>query len=105
MTEEERKDGYAVHGRFAEQLGERGHTHRRRRRAPAGLRRSTHHRSPARDSVTDGPVGGDQPSRSAATTRSSTDDLDDLWTCCRILAATGDAVRCAARVMPEEGTS
>ena len=99
-----RKAAFAVHGRFADELGARGPPHHRRRRA-ATARREARTVAPHADHRHRRPVGRDAPSRSVATTSSSTDDLDDLMECCQILAATGDAVEVRRCVQPEERAS
>ena len=84
------------------QLAERGH----RITGGAELRRASEARTiaPGATTVTDGPwaetreqVGGFYIVES--------DDLDDLLDCCRILAATGDAVEVRQCVSPEERPS
>src|SRR6478609_6071698 len=89
MTEQERKDGYAEYGRFAQQLGERGH----RVVGGAELQPSTTVR-------TDGPFT-EATEQVGGYFHIETDDLDDLLECCRIIAALGDAVQVVPTVVPE----
>ena len=102
LTEEQRREGYAAHGRFSTELERRGH----RITGGAELRRASEARTIAPDTttVTDGPwaetreqVGGFYIIESS--------DLDDLLDCCRLLAATGDAVEVRQCVSPEERPS
>ena len=102
MTEEERAAGYAVYGRFDEELTRRGHVVT----GGAELQGSATAKSirAGGGPVTDGPfvesaeqVGGFY--------QVQTDDLDDLMECCKILAATGDAVEVRRTVMTEERAS
>ena len=99
---EVRAQGYAAHGKFSEQLGERGH----RITGGAELHRSSQARTiaPNATTVTDGPwtesaeqIGGYYVVE--------TDDLDDLLQCCLVLAATGDAVEVRRCVQPDERAS
>ena len=101
-TEEERKAAMALHGRFSDELGARGH----RITGGAELHRSSQARTvaPHATTVTDGPwtesaeqIGGYYVVE--------TDDLDDLLECCLIMAATGDAVEVRRCVQPEERAS
>jgi hypothetical protein len=102
LTEEQRREGYAAHGRFSAELERRGH----RITGGAELHRASEARSiaPNRDTVVEGPwaetaeqVGGFY--------LVATDDLDDLLECCKILAATGDAVEVRRCVSDEERVS
>ena len=102
MTEEQRREGYAAHGRFSTELERRGH----RITGGAELHRASEARSiaPDTDTVTEGPwaetaeqVGGFY--------LVETDDLDDLMECCKLLAATGDAVEVRRTVSAEERAS
>jgi hypothetical protein len=102
MTEEQRTEGYAAHGRFSTELERRGH----RITGGAELHRASEARSiaPDTDTVTEGPwaetaeqVGGFY--------LVETDDLDDLMECCKLLAATGDAVEVRRTVSAEERAS
>lgn len=101
-SDEERKEAYAAHGRFTDELGARGH----RITGGAELHRSSEARTlaPNATTVTDGPwaesteqIGGYYVVETA--------DLDDLMECCLILAATGDAVEVRRCVQPEERAS
>ncbi len=102
LSEEERRAGYAAHEAFFTQLAERGH----RITGGAELHRASEARSlaPRATTVTEGPwaetseqVGGFYVVE--------TEDLDDLMECCRLLAATGDAVEVRRCVQPEERAS
>lgn len=102
MPEDERRAGYAQHDAFSQQVHERGH----RIVGGAELRRASEARTiaPGTTAVTDGPwaetreqVGGLYIIESS--------DLDDLLDCCRLLAATGDAVEVRQCVSPEERPS
>jgi len=88
-TEEERHHAYAEHGRFTEQLGERGH----RITGGAELHRSTEARTipVGGGAPTDGPYA-ETAEQMGGFYQVETDDLDDLVDCCQILAALGDAV-------------
>jgi hypothetical protein len=98
MTDQERKDGYAEYGRFAQQLGERGH----RIVSGAELQPSTTVRTvqPGGATVTDGPFT-EATEQVGGYFHIETDDLDDLLECCRIIAALGDAVQVVPTVVPE----
>ena len=102
MSEQERKDGYAEYGRFAQQLGERGH----RIVGGAELQPSTTIRTvqPGGATVTDGPFI-ETAEQVAGYFHIETDDLDDLLECCRIIAAVGDAVQVVPTVVPESRPS
>jgi hypothetical protein len=102
MTEDERREGYAAHGRFSAELERRGH----RVTGGAELHPSSQARTiaPETATVTEGPwaesteqVGGFYVVES--------DDLDDLMECCTILAATGDAVEVRRTVTEQERPS
>ena len=89
VSEQERKDMFAEHDRFGRELAARGHTIT----GGAELHSSAEARivHPGGTVVTEGPyaetselVGGYYVVES--------DDLDDLVECCKILAATGEAV-------------
>lgn len=89
VSEQERKDMFAEHDRFGRELAARGHTIA----GGAELHSSTEARTvlPGGEVVTEGPyaestelVGGYYVVQS--------EDLDDLVECCKILAATGEAV-------------
>ena len=98
MTERERKDGYAEYGRFAQQLGERGH----RIVGGAELQPSTTIRTvqPGGERVTDGPFS-ETAEQVGGYFHIETEDLDDLLECCTIIAALGDAVQVVATVAPD----
>ena len=102
MTEQERKDGYAEYGRFAQQLGERGH----RIVSGAELQPSTTVRTiqPGGATVTEGPFT-EATEQVGGYFHIETDDLDDLLECCRIIAALGDAVQVVPTVVPERRAS
>ena len=102
LSEEERRAGYEAHDRFSASLQAGGH----RITGGAELHRASEARTIAPNStdVHDGPwaetreqVGGFY--------LVETDDLDGLLDCCRILAATGDAVEVRRCVQPEERAS
>jgi hypothetical protein len=102
LTEEQRQEGYAAHGRFSAELEARGH----RITGGAELHRASEARSlaPNSDTVTEGPW--------AETTEQvggfylvETGDLEDLLDCCRILAATGDAVEVRRTVTDQDRPS
>ncbi len=102
MTEQERTDGYAEYGRFAQQLGERGH----RIVGGAELQPSTTIRTvqPGGETVTDGPFA-ETAEQVGGYFHIETEDLDDLLDCCRIIAALGDAVQVVPTVVPEDRQS
>jgi len=102
MTDEERKAGYAVYGRFGEELAQRGHTVT----GGAELHPSTTAKTVRAGGgpVTDGPfaesaeqVGGFYQVRTA--------DLDDLLDCCRLLAELGDGIEVRPVVTDEDRAS
>jgi hypothetical protein len=102
LSEEERRAGYAAHDEFSARLVAGGH----RITGGAELHRASEARTiaPGSTTVTDGPwaetseqVGGFY--------LVETDDLDGLVDCCRLLAATGDAVEVRRCVQPEERAS
>lgn len=102
MTDEERKAGYAVYGRFGEELAKRGHTVT----GGAELHPTTTAKTVRAGGgpVTDGPfaesaeqVGGFYQVRTA--------DLDDLLDCCRVLAELGDGIEVRPVVTDEERAS
>jgi hypothetical protein len=90
MTEQERKDGYAAYGRFAQQLAERGHLVV----GGAELQPSTTARTvqPGGATVSDGPFA-ETTEQVGGYFHVDTEDPDDLLECCRIIAALGDAVQ------------
>lgn len=101
-TEEERRSGYDAHDRFSAALVAGGH----RITGGAELHRASEARTiaPRGQTVTEGPwaetreqVGGFYVVE--------TDDLDALMECCKMLAATGDAVEVRRCVRPEERVS
>lgn len=101
-TDEEKREAYAAHERFSEQLAARGH----RVTGGAELHRASEARTiaPNATTVTDGPwaesaeqIGGFYVVESP--------DLEDLMEVCLILAATGDAVEVRRCVQPEERAS
>ena len=100
MSEQERKDGYAQYGRFAQQLAERGH----KMTGGAELTSSGSGRivSGSLDSVTvtDGPYAETTEQLTGFYTV-DTDDLEDLLECCKIVAALGDAVQVVPTVSPD----
>jgi hypothetical protein len=98
MSEQERKDGYAEYGRFAQQLGERGH----QVVGGAELQASTTIRTvqPGGATVTDGPFA-ETAEQVGGYFHIETEDLDDLLECCKIIAALGDAVQVVPTVVPE----
>lgn len=102
MTEEQRRAGYAVYGRFSAQLEERGHVIT----GGAELHGTPTARSiPAGGGpVTDGPfaesaeqVGGFYQVRTA--------DLDDLLECCQQLAEIGEGIEVRPVVTDEDRAS
>lgn len=102
MTEEERAAGYAVYGRFDEELTRRGHVVT----GGAELQGSATAKSirAGGGPVTDGPfvesaeqVGGFY--------LVQTDDLDDLMECCRMLAELGDGIEVRPVVTDEDRAS
>jgi hypothetical protein len=99
MTEEERRAGYAQHDTFSQQVHERGH----RITGGAELRRASEARTiaPGTTTVTDGPWAETREQVGGFYIIDS-DDLDDLLDCCRLLAATGDAVEVRRCVSAEE---
>lgn len=99
MTAEERAAGYAVYGRFDEELTARGHTVT----GGAELHRTSTAKSirAGGGPITDGPfaesaeqVGGFYQVRTA--------DLDDLLDCCRTLAELGDGIEVRPVVTSED---
>lgn len=98
MSEQERKDGYVQYGRFAQQLGERGH----RIVAGAELQPSTTVRTvqPGGATVTDGPFA-ETTEQVGGYFHIDTENLDDLLECCKIIAALGDAVQVVPTVLPD----
>lgn len=99
MTAEERAAGYAVYGRFGEELAKRGH----QVTGGAELHRMATAKSirPGGGPVTDGPftesaehVGGFYQGR--------TGNLDDLMECCRMLAELGDGIEVRPVVTDDE---
>jgi hypothetical protein len=102
MSEQERRDGYAEYGRFAQQLAERGH----RIVGGAELQASTTVRTvqPGGTAVTDGPYA-ESAEQVAGYFHIDTEDVDDLVECCRIIAAVGDAVQVVPTVVPESRPS
>lgn len=99
VSEQERKDMFAEHDRFGRELDAHGHTIT----GGAELHPSTEARTvqPGGTAVTEGPyaetsemVGGYYVVES--------DDLDDLLECCKILAATGEAVEVRRTVVHAE---
>lgn len=98
MSEQERTDGYAEYGRFAQQLGERGH----RIVGGAELQQSSTIRTvhPGGTTVTDGPFA-ETAEQVGGYFHIETDDLDDLLECCKIIAALGDAVQVVPTVTAE----
>jgi hypothetical protein len=89
VSEQERKDMFAEHDRFGRELAARGHTIKGGAELHASAEARIVH--PGGTVVTEGPyaetselVGGYYVVDS--------DDLDDLVECCKILAATGEAV-------------
>lgn len=102
MTEQERKDGYAVYGRLSAELTERGH----QVVGGAELHKSGTARSipVGGGPVTDGPfaetaeqVGGFYQVR--------TDDLDDLLECFQPIAQLGDGIEVRPVVSDEDRQS
>ena len=98
MSEQERKDGYAEYGRFAQQLHARGH----RVVSGAELQASTTIRTihPGGSVVTAGPFA-ETAEQVGGYFHIDTDDLDDLLECCKIIAALGDAVQVVPTVVPD----
>ena len=101
-TDEEKREAYAKHEHFSQELAARGH----KVTGGAELHRSSEARTiaPNATTVTDGPwaesaeqIGGFYVVETA--------DLDDLMECCVILAATGDAVEVRRCVQPGERAS
>lgn len=95
----EKREMYAVHGRFTEELARRGHVVT----GGAELHRTTEARSiaPHADTVTDGPWT-ESVEQLGGYYEVTSDDLDDLMEVCKILAATGDAVEVRRLVADEE---
>lgn len=89
MDAEQRAAGYAEYGRFAAELGRRGH----RITGGAELHASTEARRvpPGGGPVTDGPFA-EVAEQVGGFYQVETDDLDDLLECCQIIAALGDGV-------------
>ncbi|KGN34218.1 transcription initiation protein [Knoellia sinensis KCTC 19936] len=89
MTDEERTNGYAVYGRFTEQLGERGHI------VTGGA--ELHGRATAKSipvgggPVTDGPFA-ESAEQVGGFFQVQTADLDDLMDCCQQLAQIGEGI-------------
>lgn len=89
MSPQERADGYAVYGRFAQQLAERGHT------VTGGA--ELHGTSTARSirlgggPVTEGPFA-ESAEHVGGYFQVRTSDLDDLLDCCQPLAELGDGI-------------
>lgn len=102
MSEQQRKEGYAEYGRFAQQLGERGH----RVIAGAELQQSSTIRTvqPGGTAVTDGPFA-ETAEQVGGYFHIETEDRDDLIECCKIIAALGDAVQVVPTVTPESRPS
>lgn len=89
VSEQERKDMFAEHDRFGRELVARGHTIT----GGAELHPSTEARTvqPGGTLVTDGPYA-ETSERVGGYYVVQSEDLDDLLACCKILAATGEAV-------------
>lgn len=102
MTEQERKDGYAEYGRFAQQLAERGHTMVGGAELQASAEARTVH--PGGTTVTEGPFA-ETTEQVGGYFHIDTDDLEDLLECCKIIAALGDAVQVVPTVSPESRPS
>ena len=102
LTEEQRREGYAAHGHFSAELERRGH----RITGGAELHRASEARSiaPNAATVTEGPWA-ETAEQVGGLYTVDTDDLDDLLECCKILAATGDAVEVRRCVSDEERVS
>lgn len=102
MTEEERKAGYAVYGRFGEELAKRGHTVT----GGAELHRTATARSirAGGGPITDGPFAESAESVGGFY-QVQTDDLDDLMECCRMLAELGDGIEVRPVVTDEDRAS
>ena len=103
MSEQERKDGYAEYGRFAQQLAERGH----RITGGAELHASTEARTvpPGARRRDRRALRRDAPSRWAATTSIETDDLDDLSSAARSSPRPATPSRSRRTVTPERAPS
>jgi len=89
VSEQERKDMFAEHDRFGRELAARGHTIT----GGAELHPSSEARTvqPGGADVTDGPYA-ETSERVGGYYVVQSEDLDDLLACCKILAATGEAV-------------
>ncbi|KGN36177.1 YciI family protein [Knoellia subterranea] len=102
MTDEERQNGYAVYGRFSEQLAERGHT------VTGGA--ELHGRASAKSIPTGGGPVVDGPFAESVEHVGGfyqivTSDLDDLLDCCQQLAAIGEGIEVRPVVTDEERQS
>ncbi|MEO7269897.1 MAG: YciI family protein [Knoellia sp.] len=102
MTDEERAAGYAVYGRFGEELDKRGH----QVTGGAELQRSSTARTirAGGGPVTDGPFA-ETAEQVGGFYQVKTDDLDDLLECCRMLAELGDGIEVRPVVTDEDRES
>ncbi|MEO5662121.1 MAG: YciI family protein [Nocardioides sp.] len=99
MTEQERADGMAAHERFSTSLVERGHVIT----GGAELHRTSEARSIriGADTVTEGPFA-ESTEQVGGFYQVSSDDLDDLLECCKILSETGDGIEVRRTVVHAE---
>ncbi|EAP98411.1 hypothetical protein JNB_15643 [Janibacter sp. HTCC2649] len=99
MTDEERKAGYAVYGRFGEELAKRGH----QVTGGAELHRPTTAKTVRAGGgpVTDGPFA-ESAEQVGGFYQVKTENLDDLLECCRLLAELGDVIEVRPVVTDEE---
>lgn len=102
MTEEERQAGYAVYGRFGEELEKRGHTVT----GGAELQRTSTAKSirAGGGPVTEGPFA-ESAEQVGGFYQIQTDDVDDLLECCRMLAELGDGIEVRPVVTDEDRAS
>lgn len=99
MTAEERAAGYAVYGRFGEELAKRGH----QVTGGAELHASTTAKTVRAGGgpVTDGPFA-ESAEQVGGFYQVKTEDLDDLLECCRVLAELGDGIEVRPVVTDED---
>lgn len=102
MTDEERAAGYAVYGRFGEELEKRGHEVT----GGAELQRMSTAKSirPGGGPVTDGPFA-ESTEQVGGFYQIKTADLDDLLECCRMLADLGEGIQVRPVVTDEDRAS
>lgn len=99
MTDEERKAGYAVYGRFGEELDKRGH----QVTGGAELHRSSTAKTirAGGGPITDGPFA-ESAEQVGGFYQIKTENLDDLLECCRMLAELGDGIEVRPVVTDED---